>query len=76
MYTLQSWDPQDSFDLIESATNGSLGGGGSGGGGMGAEPIHSPLMQISPNAGAHLAPPLNGPNCELMDQVSFQYTET
>jgi hypothetical protein len=82
-----SWDPQDSFDLIESVTNGGLGGGGVGVsgvvGGSGGLGETSPLLQISPNAGAHLAqPPLGpvSPNCELsavLDQVSaFQYTET
>ncbi|CAG7834057.1 unnamed protein product [Allacma fusca] len=69
-----SWDPQDSFDLIDSVTNGSLTGGGNIG-------ENSPLLQISPDAGAHLtAPPMGpvSPNCELsavLDQA-FQYTDT
>lgn len=68
-----SWDPQDSFDLIESVTNGGLGGGGNIG-------DTSPLLQISPD-GTHLAaPPLGSvsPSCELsavLDQA-FQYTDT
>lgn len=69
-----SWDPQDSFDLIDSVTNGGLGGGGN----MGEA---SPLLQISPDGSAHLtAPPLGpvSPSCELsavLDQA-FQYTDT
>ncbi|CAL8115630.1 unnamed protein product [Orchesella dallaii] len=72
--SIGSWDPQDSFDLIESVTNGGLGGGGN----MGET---SPLLQISPDGAAHLsAPPLGpvSPSCELsavLDQA-FQYTDT
>lgn len=71
---LGSWDPQDSFDLIESVTNGSISIAGN----MGEI---SPLLQISPDAGAHLtAPPLGpvSPNCELsavLDQA-FHYPDT
>ncbi|XP_021945627.1 AF4/FMR2 family member lilli isoform X2 [Folsomia candida] len=62
--SIGSWDPQDSFDLIESVTNGglvSLGGVGGSGPGVGtgnggvgdttSSSISSPLMQISSPTG-------------------------